>query len=121
MNNYFEICYTCHMSAKFKFFPQLYISESVDPKKLFFIRMRIKMGKGGYFIIVPSDRDDEMLEILDSKEAKKKLYDGRLLIVGGIADNKPDALKLVQLMTIDCQKIRGDVNLKEFVACGQFF
>ncbi len=109
------------MSAKFKFFPQLYISESINPKKLFFIRTKIKMGKGGYFIIVPSEQSCEMLEIIDSKQTKLKIYDGRRFIVGGIADNKPDALKLVTLMTIDCQKIRGDLNLKEFIACGQFF
>lgn len=109
------------MSAKFKFFPQLYISESINPRKLFFIRNKIRMGKGGYFIVVPAFSDDEMLEIYDSKETKNRLYDGKRFIVGGIADNKADALKLVQLITIDCQKIRGDLNLKEFLKCGQFF
>ncbi len=109
------------MSAKLKFFPQVYTSESVNSKKLFFIRQKIKMGKGDYYIIVPSFKEDEMLEILSAKETKSKLYDGKRLIVGGIADNKPDALKLVQLMTIDCQKIRGDLDLKEFISCGQFF
>ena len=72
-------------------------------------------------MIVPSQRDDEMLEILSSKETAKKQYDKRRFIVGGIADNKPDALKLVQLMTIDCQRIRGDLNLKEYISCGQFY
>ncbi len=109
------------MSAKFKFFPHVYISESIKPHRLFFIRMKIKAGKGGYFVIVPSQRDDEMLEILSSKETAKKQYDKRRFIVGGIADNKLDALKLVQLMTIDCQRIRGDLNLKEYISCGQFY
>lgn len=79
------------------------------------------MGKGGYFIVVPSFSENEQLEILSSSETKRPMYDGKRFIVGGIADNKPDALKLVQLMTIDCQKIRGDLNLKEFIGCGQFF
>ncbi|MCR4618560.1 MAG: hypothetical protein K5669_10325 [Lachnospiraceae bacterium] len=99
----------------------MYTSESVNPRKLFFIRQKIKKGKKGYFIVVPSEKEDELLEIIGSEEVKKSIYDNRRFYVGGIADNKPDAFKLVQLMTIDCQRIRGDLNLKEFIACGQFF
>ncbi|MBR1861698.1 MAG: hypothetical protein IJ796_07555 [Lachnospiraceae bacterium] len=109
------------MSARFKFFPQVYTSEGINPRRLFFIRQKIKAHKGGYFIVVPSVREDELLEIFDSKELGKKLYNDRRFIVGGIADNKADALKLVGLIAADCQRIRGDLNLKEFVACGQFF
>ncbi|MBR1650518.1 MAG: hypothetical protein IJ691_05065 [Lachnospiraceae bacterium] len=106
---------------KFKFFPQVYTSEGINPKKLFFIRQKIKRGKGEYFIIVPSEKEDELLEIIGSGELKKSIYDGKRLIVGGISDDKEDAMKLVLLMTEDCRRIRGDLNLKEFIACGQFF
>ena len=109
------------MRVKFKFFPQVYTSEGINPKKLFFIRQKIKRGKGEYFIIVPSEKEDELLEIIGSGELKKSIYDGKRLIVGGISDDKEDAMKLVLLMTEDCRRIRGDLNLKECIACGQFF
>ncbi len=109
------------MSARFKFFPQLYISENIDPGKLFFIRSRIKRGRRGYYIIVPSESDTTLLEIFSSSETKNRLYDGRRFIVGGIADSKSAAIGLVALITSDCQRIRGDLNLKEFISCGQFF
>ncbi len=109
------------MRVKFKFFPQVYTSEGINPRRLFFIRQKIKRGKGGYFIIVPASRDDELLEIIGSGELKKSIYNGKRLIVGGISDDKEDAFKLVALMAEDCRRIRGDLNLKEFIACGQFF
>lgn len=112
--------YIYSMSVRFKCFPKLYIGDSIDGRKLMFIKHRIRHGKGGYCVIVPSEKDDEMLDIIEAKYLIKPLYDGKRLVLGGIAANKSEAIKLVCLMTEDCQRIRGDLNLKEFIACGQY-
>lgn len=109
------------MKAKFKFFPKMYMSESIDAGKLFFIKQKIKKGKGEFHVIVNSEIPGEMLEILSAKECKNPVYKDRLFYVGGISVTKGEAMQLVHLMTVDCQKIRNDLNLKEFIKCGQFF
>lgn len=109
------------MKAKIKSFPQIYIGDSLDSRKLMFIKYRIKHGKGNYFIITPSDKEDEMLEILEAKFLVSPLYKQRIFIVGGIAGSKGEAGELVRRMSEDCMHKRGDLNLKEFISCGRYF
>jgi len=109
------------MKAKIKSFPQLYIGDSIDSKKLFFIKQKIKHGKGNYFIITPSEKDDEMLEILEAKYLISPIYRKRTFIIGGIAGSKGEAGEIVRRIAEDCNRKRGDLNLKDFISCGRYF
>lgn len=116
-----SIWYTYCMKAKIKSFPQLYIGDSLDRNRLMIIKHQLRHGKGNYFIITPSEKDDELLEIIESKFLISPLYKQRTFILGGVAGSKGEAGELVRRIAEDCNKKRGDLNLKEFISCGQFF
>lgn len=109
------------MKAKIKSFPQIYIGDSLNGKKMLFIKYQLRHGKGNYFIITPSEREDEMLEIIEAKFLVSPLYKNRIFILGGIAGSKSEAGELVRRIAEDCHVKRGDFNLKEFISCGQFY
>ena len=109
------------MKAKIKSFAQIYIGDSLDSKKLFFIKNQIKHGKGNYFVVTPSEKEDELLEIIEAKFLIAPFYQHRTFIIGGIAGSKGEAGELVRRMVEDCSKKRGDLNLKEFISCGRYY
>lgn len=109
------------MSIKIKTFPQIYIGESINPKQLFFIKNKIKHAKGKYFIIIPSDSENELLDIIEAKYLGLPIYKNKEFVIGGIAASMSEAHNLVKDMTVDCQRKRGDLNLKEFILCGRYY
>lgn len=109
------------MSAKIKWLKQLYIGNSISKDKVLLYKLKFKTGNRNVCVIVPSDREDELLQIISGKEASLKIYDGKKYLVGGIAANKAEAIKLIEDITNDCLKIRGDLDLKEYIKCGQFY
>ncbi|MCR4896928.1 MAG: hypothetical protein K5891_09165 [Lachnospiraceae bacterium] len=109
------------MKPDFVFYPQVYISPDLDAKDLPKLRRKIKAAKDGLYVITVSEAPGEQLEILPSKTLKGLLYDGRRIPVVGIASGEETAAELVASIAEDCMKVRGDLNMKEYCTCGQWY
>ncbi len=109
------------MKPEFVFYPQVYISPDLEASALPKLRRRIKAAKDGLYVITVSEAPGEQLEILPSKTLKGLYYEGRRIPVVGIASGEETAAELVASIAEDCMRLRGDLNLKEYCACGQWY
>lgn len=107
------------MAVKFEFHKRLYVSESMEDKKLDKIKrkLRSKPLLANVHLIVPAGNPKDQLDILDARQFAQYYYAKKTFLVVGIADSQGEALHLVERMVQDCLRERGDCNLREYLEC----
>ena len=93
----------------------LYLSDSINEKKLPKVKKKIQNGKGAYKLILISDREDENFDIVSPSNLKSRIWEGKVPTACGIADGEDEAFELVAKITEDCLKARGDLKLKDYI------
>ncbi len=97
------------------FRPSLYLSDSINIKKLPKVKDKILKGKGSYKLILVSEKEDENFDIVSASNLRSRVWEGKVPSVCAIAENEDEAFELVAKITEDCLKKRGDLDLKEYI------
>lgn len=107
------------MAVKFEFHKRLYLSESMEEKKLDKIkrRLRSKPLLANVHLIMPAGNPMDQLDIMDARQLVQPYYAGKSFLVVGIAADHGEALQLLERMVQDCLRERGDCNLREYLEC----
>ena len=107
------------MGKKLIYHPDLYLGESIRTEKLDKIKKKLE-GKpllSGVFLIVISRNPSDQLEIFSAKQLVQKYYESNPVCVVGIAGDYDEAVRIVELITVNCLAQRGDCALKEYLLC----
>lgn len=67
------------------------------------------------YLLTLAKKDDEQLEIINSKYLIQKHYKDVSLYVIGISKSKDAAISLVETLMQECVTNRGDANLKAYL------
>ena len=97
------------------FHSNLYVADELSSERRKVIK-KLKQGKlqmGVYVIAIPQGEQD-MLEIFPSYVLLQKAYKQMEIQVVGLAGEQASALSLVETMTNDCLKTRGDANVRAY-------
>ncbi len=95
--------------------PRLYLSEGLDEKDLARLKKKIARGKGSCAVILISENENDQFDIVTPFQLKLPVWEGKKPVVAGIAGKKEEAPDLVQQIIEDCLKVRGDLELKEYI------
>lgn len=95
--------------------PRLYLSEGLDEKDLARLKKKIARGKGSCAVILISENENDQFDIVTPFQLKLPVWEGKKPVVAGIAEKKEEAPDLVQQIIKDCLKVRGDLELKEYI------
>ena len=93
------------MAGKLKFAQNLYLGEGIAPEKLDKLKKRLNKK--------PADQ----LDIFDARQLVQPHYKDEEFLVLGMASGYEDALQLIERITGECLKARGDCNLREYLLC----
>ncbi len=107
------------MDEKLTFRRDLYLGEGIKPKKLDKIKRKLveKPLLAGVYVISIAGNPEDQLEIFDAKQLAQSYYKKFPRHVVGIASDYDDSLKLIERITQECLRERGDCNLKEYLLC----
>ncbi len=107
------------MSIALKYYPRLYLGDSVNVKKLDKIKKKLENKPlfSGVFLITLSRNPSDQLEIYDARQLVQSYYKKNPPYVIGLAGNYEEAVALVTRMTEECLASRGDCRLKEYLQC----
>lgn len=97
------------------FHSNLYVADELSSEKRQVIK-KLKQGKlqMGVHVIAISQGVQDMLEIFPSYVLLQKYYKQVDVQVVGLAGDYESALGLVEQMTNDCLKTRGDVDVRAY-------
>ena len=95
--------------------PRLYLSEGLDEKDLARLKKKIARGKGSCAVILISENENDQFDIVTPFQLKLPVWEGKKPVVAGIAGKKEEAPDLVQQIIEDCLKVRGNLELKEYI------
>ena len=95
--------------------PRLYLSEGLDEKDLARLKKKIARGKGSCAVILISENENDQFDIVTPFQLKLPVWKGKKPVVAGIAGKKEEAPDLVQQIIEDCLKVRGNLELKEYI------
>lgn len=101
-----------------KYYKKIYLSEDIDFRDLMQIKKDLikQPLKANVFLIAMSYNEHDQLDIYHSKYLEQRFYRERPPYIVGIAREKKDAVTLVEKMVQECVNLRGDVNLKAYLA-----
>lgn len=107
------------MDEKLTFREELYLGEGIKPKKLDKIKKKLLERPlfSGVYVIAIAANPSEQLEIFDARQLVQGYYVKHPRYVVGIASDYEDSLKLIEKITQECLRERGDCNLKEYLLC----
>lgn len=107
------------MVREFVFHEKLYLSESIEEKKLDKLKrkLRSKPFLADVYLIVPAANSVDLLDIFDARQLVQPYYAGKTFHVLGIAGGYNEALALIEKMVQDCMRERGDCKLREYLVC----
>ena len=121
------------MAGKLKFAQNLYLGEGIALEKLDKLKKRLnkKPLLANVYLITPARNPADQLDIFDARlfdmeEAASAVPPGQLVqphykdeefLVLGMASGYEDALQLIERITGECLKARGDCNLREYLLC----
>ena len=98
------------MAGKLKFAQNLYLGEGIAPEKLDKLKKRLEKKP---LLANPADQ----LDIFDARQLAQPHYKDEEFLVLGMASGYEDALQLIERITGECLKARGDCNLREYLLC----
>ncbi len=109
------------MKLPIQYHPEIYLGVSIEHENLDTLKAKINKHPkhSDFHIIALSSNPRDQLDILHVKELLWTYYQKHPVYAVGIAADYAEALELVERMTSECFRQRGDVLLKEFLQCGQ--
>ena len=105
------------MAGKLKFAQNLYLGEGIAPEKLDKQRLNKKPLLANVYLITPARNPADQLDIFDARQLVQPHYKDEEFLVLGMASGYEDALQLIERITGECLKARGDCNLREYLLC----
>ena len=107
------------MAGKLKFAQNLYLGEGIAPEKLDKLKKRLnkKPLLANVNLITPARNTADQLDIFDARQLAQPHYKDEEFLVLGMASGYEDALQLIERITGECLKARGDCNLREYLLC----
>ena len=107
------------MAGKLKFAQNLYLGEGIAPEKLDKLKKRLnkKPLLANVYLITPARNPADQLDMFDARQLLQPHYKDEELLVLGMASGYEDALQLIERITGECLKARGDCNLREYLLC----
>ncbi|MCR5477970.1 MAG: hypothetical protein K6E92_10205 [Lachnospiraceae bacterium] len=99
---------------QFTYLPMLYLSEELNPKNLPSMRRKLEHAKPGLVAILLTPDPKDQLELVRSFYLRLNAYEGKSPKLVGIAKDQDDAALLVEKMTQDCLRERGDCDLRAY-------
>lgn len=107
------------MSKKLIFHSKLYLGEGMKGKKTDKIKKMLQKKPlfADVYVLAVAENSADQLEFFDCKQLVQHYYEDYPVYVVGIAKDYNDALKLVEQITQECIKERGDCRLKEYLIC----
>ena len=107
------------MAGKLKFAQNLYLGEGIAPEKLDKLKKRLnkKPLLANVYLITPARNPADQLDIFDARQSVQPHYKDEEFLVLGMASGYEDALQLIERVTGECLKARGDCNLREYLLC----
>ena len=95
------------MAGKLKFAQNLYLGEGIAPEKLDKLKKRLnkKPLLANVYLIT------------HARQLVQPHYKDEEFLVLGMASGYEDALQLIERITGECLKARGDCNLREYLLC----
>ncbi len=98
-----------------QFKTKIYMPEGFYPDDLTKVKKAISKGKGSYVIILISENKDDLFDIVTPFQLKLPVWKGKKPVVCGIAPDKESAEELVGTIVEDCMKIRGNLEVREYI------
>lgn len=99
-----------------QFMGSLYVGESISDKEYKIVE---KVHKGqvipNLYLIVLSNHEDNMLELIPQWEALQKGYPKDLLRVIGIANGKKEAISMVQSIIKESLQEAGSADVRDYL------
>ena len=107
------------MAGKLKFAQNLYLGEGIAPEKLDKLKKRLnkKPLLANVYLTTPARNPADQLDIFDARQLVQPHYKDEEFLVLGMASGYEDALQLIERVTGECLKARGDCNLREYLLC----
>lgn len=107
------------MAGKLKFAQNLYLGEGIAPEKLDKLKNRLnkKPLLANVYLITLARNPADQLDIFDARQLVQPHYKDEEFLVLGMASGYEDALQLIERITGECLKARGDCNLREYLLC----
>mgnify|MGYP007098687053 FL=1 len=98
---------------------KLYLSDGITEKKLDKIKKKLEKKPllSGVFLITVSPSQTDQLDIFEARQLVQSYYLKNPPYVIGIAENRQEAVSLVEQIVRECLKERGDCALKEYLLC----
>ena len=107
------------MERNLTFYPNLYMGESINPKKL--DKLKYKLIKKPLFakvyVIAIASNPIDQLDIFEAKQLAWNYYVKHPVHIVGLAGNYDEAVSIVQQIVGDCMESRNDCLLKEYLLC----
>ena len=100
------------MAGKLKFAQNLYLGEGIAPEKLDKLKKRLNKKP-----LLANVYLADQLDIFDARQLAQPHYKDEEFLVLGMASGYEDALQLIERITGECLKARGDCNLREYLLC----
>ena len=96
---------------------KLYLSESINEKKLNKIKRNIKQGRGRFdiYIISLSNNEHDQLDIFHNAMFKQKIYRKFDIRIVGLATSYDEALVVIQRILDDTMQETNTVDMKGFL------
>ena len=114
------------MAGKLKFAQNLYLGEGIAPEKLDKLKKRLnkKPLLANVYLITPARNPADQLDIFDARQLVQPHYKDEEFLVLGMASGYEDALQLIERISGECLKARGDcwvlcclVSKYRFLSC----
>lgn len=100
------------------FFEDLYLGETVAPKKNQILKKLNKNDKiPDLYLITISMQSDNMLDLIPQWEVLQKGYPKDEIRVVGLANGKKEAMAVVQIIVEQSMKETGSADVREFLKC----
>ena len=107
------------MAGKLKFAQNLYLGEGIAPEKLDKLKKRLnkKPLLANVYLITPARNPADQLDIFDARQLVQPHYKDEEFLVKADFSVDEDALQLIERISGECLKARGDCNLREYLLC----
>ncbi len=111
------------MAIALTYHHKIYLGESIREKKLDKIKKKLENRPlfSGVVLIALSRNSHDQLEIYEARQLVQSYYRKYPPYVVGIAGNRQEAFNMVEEITKECLKTRGDCALKEYLLCQKSF
>ena len=97
-------------------YDDLYLSENIE-KKAYKIKWKITHNAGmlHMYVITLPQNNDNLLEIISTKELMQRYYPKKELVVVGIAKGYEEAVTIAATIIVDTMNALGSTNVKQYL------